>query len=118
AQREMARYFTVPPLGGFMEAAVRLRLSRVVDLTNRKVLRQASVAAEELAGQAYVVTQEIGQRGRESGGGSLIVPLAARPRESNLAVFLDNQHSRWLVELTKVSAVAQASWPVQHTVLL
>jgi RES domain-containing protein len=103
AHREMARYFTVPPIGGFVEATVRLRLSRVIDLTNRSVLRKAGVTAEELAGPAYVVTQEIGLRAWEYGIEALIVPSAADPSESNLAVFLDNQYSRWLVELTKVS---------------
>jgi RES domain-containing protein len=104
AHREMARYFTVPPIGGFVEAAVRLRLSRVLDLTGRKLLQQASVTAEELAGPSYVMPQEIGRRAWESGIEALIVPSAADPSESNLAVFLDNQDPRWLLELTKVSA--------------
>jgi len=104
AHREMARYFTVPPIGGFVEAVARLRLSRVLDLTNRKLLQQASVTAEELAGPLYVMTQEIGRRAWESGIEALIVPSAADPSENNLAVFLDNQDPRWLLELTKVSA--------------
>jgi RES domain-containing protein len=30
ARREMARYFTVPPIDGFVEASIGLRLSRVL----------------------------------------------------------------------------------------
>src|SRR5262245_18779889 len=62
ARREMARYFTVPPIGGFVEASIGLRLSRVVDLTNRKLLRRARIAWEQLIETRFPVTQEIGLR--------------------------------------------------------
>src|ERR1043165_3194456 len=48
AQREIARYFTVPPLGGFVMASIALRLNRVVDLTNRKLLRKAGIEWQRL----------------------------------------------------------------------
>ena len=48
ARREIARYFTVPPIDGFVEASIGLQLHRVVDLTNRGVLRRATVLWQEL----------------------------------------------------------------------
>lgn len=104
AHREIARYFTVPPLDGFVEASIRLRLSRVVDLTNRHLLRKAAVAWEQLIETRYSITQEIGLRAWESGVEALLVPSAANPAEHNLALFLDNQHPRWRVELSKIAA--------------
>jgi RES domain-containing protein len=103
ARREIARYFTVPPIGGFVEAAVKLRLTRVADLTNAKVLGKAGVTTADLSGPRYIVTQEIGQRAWEAGIEALLVPSAAQPEETNLAVFLDNQHPRWMVELASTA---------------
>ena len=103
ARREMARYFTVPPIGGFVEASIRLRLNRVVDLTNRKTLRSASIAWEQLIATRFPITQEIGLRAWESGIEAVFAPSAADPAERNLAVFLDNQHPRWRVELKNIS---------------
>jgi len=74
ARREMARYFTVPPLGGFVEASIGLRLTRVVDLTNRRLLRKASVAWERLIETQFTVTQEIGLRAWETGIEALLAP--------------------------------------------
>jgi RES domain-containing protein len=114
ARREMARYFTVPPIGGFVEASIGLRLSRVVDLTNRALWRKARIAGERLAGERiawerlseprFSLTQELGLRAWENGIEGLIVPSAADQTERNLAVFLDNQHPLWLVELTTIAA--------------
>lgn len=102
ARREMARYFTVPPRDGFVEASIRLRLNRVVDLTNRKLLRRATVAWEQLIETRFSVTQEIGLRAWETGVEALLAPSAANPAQHNLAIFLDNQHPVWHVELAKL----------------
>jgi RES domain-containing protein len=104
ARREMARYFTVPPVGGFVEASIGLRLSRVVDLTDRKLLRQARTRWEHLLETRFTVTQEIGLRAWETGIEALLAPSAAHPTEQNLAVFLDNQRPLWRVELAKIAA--------------
>jgi RES domain-containing protein len=106
ARREMSRYFTVPPLGGFVEASIALRLSRVVDLTNRKLLRRAGIAGEQLIESRFLITQEIGLRAWENGVEALLAPSAANPQEHNLAVFLDNQHPLWRVELLLEPAAA------------
>jgi RES domain-containing protein len=104
ARREIARYFTVPPKGGFVEASIGLRLSRVVDMTNRRLLRKAGIAWEQLIGTRYTITQEIGLRAWESGIEGLLAPSAAIPTEHNLAVFLDNQRPSWEVKLRAITA--------------
>jgi RES domain-containing protein len=104
ARREIARYFTVPPIGGFVEASIGLRLTRVVDLGNRQMLRRAEVAWRQLLETRFLITQEIGLRAWESGVEALLAPSAANPAEQNLAVFLDNQHPPWRVEITAVSS--------------
>jgi len=103
ARHEMARYFTVPPSEGFAEASIKLRLSRVLDLTDKKHLRRSGIAWEQLIDARYSFTQEIGVRAWESGLEGLLAPSAARPAECNLAVFLDNQFPRWEVALTGVT---------------
>jgi RES domain-containing protein len=102
ARREMARYYTVPPIGGFVEASIRLRLNRVVDLTNRGFLRKAGIGWKQLVDSRHIIPQEIGLRAWESGIEALLTPSAADPAETNLTVFLDNQHPAWGVELTNI----------------
>jgi RES domain-containing protein len=103
ARREVARYFTVPPIGGFVEASIDLQLNRVLDLTDRKLLRQAKITWNQLVQAGFYATQEIGLRAWEGGMEALLVPSAADPAERNLAVFLDNQRPQWRVHLTKVA---------------
>jgi RES domain-containing protein len=106
ARREMARYFTVPPEGGFVEATIRLRLRRVADLTDRELLSSAGIDWEELIGPRTAIAQEVGLRAWESGMEALLAPSAADPAERNLAVLLDNQQPQWAVEL---ASIGQAS---------
>jgi filamentous hemagglutinin len=99
ARLEMARYFTVPPIGGFVEASITLRLSRVVDMSKGSLLRKAGVARKQLTETAFPITQEIGLRAWENGIEALLAPSAAHPAGLNLAVFLDNQRPGWQVGL-------------------
>ena len=99
----MARYFTAAPRGGFVEASILLRLNRVVDLTNTRLLRRPGIEWGQLIGTRYAITQEIGLRAWESGIEALLAPSAAHPAERHLAVFLDNQCPLWEVALTDVS---------------
>lgn len=99
AAAEMARYFPIPPDCGFAAAAIELRLSRVVDLTEEKLLRKARVTRTDLTAVDHLVCQEFGLRAWESGVEALLVPSAAIPGAKNLAVFLDNQQPRWSVHL-------------------
>ena len=103
ARREMGRYFTVPPLGGFVEASIALQLSRVLDLTNRKRLRRAGLAWERLIEPRFLLTQEVGRMAWEGGWEALLAPSAADPEQHNLAVFMDNQRPLWRVELAEIA---------------
>ncbi len=94
ARREIARYFTVPPMDGFVEAAIRVRLTRVLDLTG---------LSDQLTQPNYAITQDLGLHAWEKGFEGLIAPSAAIPGERNLAVFLDNQHPSWRIELARYS---------------
>ena len=105
AHWEMARYFTVPPMGGFVQASIGLKLTRVADLSSRRLLRKAGVSWEQLVESRHTATQEIGLRAWETGIEALLVPSAADPGERNLAVFLDNQYPLWRVELTRIAGV-------------
>ena len=105
ARLEMARYFTVPPKDGFVEASISLRLNRVLDLTNPALLDAAGIAAAGLIASSYIATREIGLRAWENGIEALLVPSAADPSSHNLAVFLDNQRPTWEVALTGLGAV-------------
>jgi RES domain-containing protein len=100
AGREIARYFTVPPIGGFELASIRLHLTRVLDLTRPNSLARAGISDEQLIASQYSVTQEIGLSAWENGFEGLITPSAAIPGQHNLAVFLDNQQPSWRIELT------------------
>lgn len=102
ARREIAQYFTVPPIDGFVEASIGLRLNRVVDLTNRTLLRKARIRWDELIQAGYSVTQEVGLRAWESEIEALLAPSAVNPSAQNLVVFLDNQHPLWRIQLAGI----------------
>lgn len=103
ARKEMARYFTVPPRDGFVEAEIEFRLHRVVDLTDRALLKKADTQWSDLVGADHMIAQEFGQRAWEIGIEALVVPSAADPKSKNLAVFLDNQHGTpWTVGVAQV----------------
>jgi hypothetical protein len=86
-----------------VEASILLRLNRVVDLTNTRLLRRPGIEWGQLIGTRYAITQEIGLRAWDSGIEALLAPSAAHPAERHLAVFLDNQRPLWEVALTDVS---------------
>ena len=107
ARLEMKRYFTVPPQLGFVEAAVPLRLSRVVDLSSELLLRKAGVHQRDLVDSSYAITQEFGLRAWQAGVEGLLVPSAADPHGKNLAVFLDNQQPAWRIGPLRIRAAGE-----------
>lgn len=101
ARSEMSKYFTVPPIDGFVEAAIDLQFTRVVDLTNRRLLTRAGISHEDLITSSFTVSQEIALRAWEARIEALLVPSAATSRQANLVAFLDNQHPAWTVRLVR-----------------
>lgn len=105
ARQEISRYFTVPPIGGFVLATIGLRLNSVVDLTRPGQLHRIPISREQLTAARFSISREIGLRAWESGLEALLVPSAADPKAPNLALFLDNQHPGWRIELSGVRAL-------------
>ena len=103
ARREAERYSTIRPKGGFVEAAIELRLNRVIDLTKPSLLRRIVIGLEQLTKVNHSIPQEIGLSAWETGIQALMVPSAADRGKRNLAVFLDNQRPIWRVELRKLA---------------
>src|SRR5258708_28895880 len=91
AQAEVRRYFTIPPDCGFVTAALTLQLSRVVDLTDKKLLRKVRIPGSRLTSDDYAVCQEFGWRACESGIEALLLPSPAVPHATNLLLFLSHQ---------------------------
>ena len=106
ARREAARYYTVPPREGFVEARIELRLTQVVDLTNRLLLRKVKVDPDQMVGSRYWIPQEFGLRAWESGVEGLLAPSAAVTGAVNLVVLLDNQHPGWRIGLRGIAPLA------------
>lgn len=84
-------------------ASIQLRLTRVVDLTNRRSLKRTGIRQEELISPTYAIPQEVGLRAWEAGIEALLVPSAAVSTDGNLVVFPDNQHLRWAVQLKRIA---------------
>jgi RES domain-containing protein len=108
ARQEIAQYFPVPPMGGFVESTIDLRLGRVLDLTNSLLLRRARIARKDLTAPSYLATQAIGLRAWECGIEGIIAPSTVNSHERNMVVLLDNQHPLWRVGLTKLRRVTMA----------
>ena len=103
AQAEAGRYFTVPPDCGFVAAALTLQLSRVVDLTDIRLLRRVRIPRSRLIADDHAVCQEFGWRAWEGGVEALLVPSAAVPKAKNLVIFLDRQRPCWGIKLSAVN---------------
>jgi len=106
---ELERYFTVPPRGGFLRAVIGLRLSRVLDLTDETLLRQAGAGLPDLISTSYEIPRALGVSAWTNGIEGLLIPSAARLRGKNLAVLLDNQGPGWRLHLRRVDAVRPGS---------
>jgi RES domain-containing protein len=109
ARAEMRRYFTIEPDRGFVWAVIKVKLTRIVDLAERRRLPQLGIRATDLTGDSYTVSQELGLRAWESGIEGLMVPSAAVPGAKNLVIFLDNQRLHWTVLLR---ALAEHTAPI------
>ncbi len=104
ARAELSKYFTVLPRGGFLEAVIRVRLNRVLDLTDPRTLRGCAIQPEELTSASYLAAQAVSLRAWQSGVEGLLAPSVAAPGGRNLAVFLDNQTPGWRIELRQLEA--------------
>lgn len=82
-------------------ATIRVRLSRVLDLTNRDVRAALGVSAADLTGEDPAVPQAIGETAHHLGYEAILAPSAAGQGHA-LAIFLDNRAADSLIEVAGI----------------
>lgn len=103
---EIGRRLTVAPKQTFVRSELRVRLSRVLDLTDPRVRRKWSVNSAQLISEDYTACQQLALKAWQGSLEGLIAPSAADPAEKNAVLFLDHQHPGWSVELVSVEPVS------------
>ncbi len=88
-------------LSSFVLASVKVRLNRVLDLTDRAVLHRLGLRPTDLVAPDWGLTQELSRLAHEAGFEALLVPSAAAPG-TNLVLFLDNLDPASSIELLAV----------------
>ncbi|MBI3077716.1 MAG: RES family NAD+ phosphorylase [Deltaproteobacteria bacterium] len=91
-------------LAPFVLASLRVKLQRVLDLTDRTVLRRLGVRSKDLVSPDWTLTQDLGRLAREAGFEALLVPSAAAPGR-NLVIFPDHLDPASSVQLRAVKPV-------------
>ena len=90
ALRELARHAARATLqGGLATGRIKVRLQRVLDLTDEGNLRKLGVSREDLTSPNYALTQAISMHVRTVGFQGILVPSAAGDGK-NLVVFENN----------------------------
>jgi RES domain-containing protein len=82
-------------------ATIRVRLSRVLDLTNADVRAALDVSEADLTGDDPAVPQAIGETAHHLGYEAILAPSAAGSGYA-LAIFLDNRAADSLLEVANV----------------
>jgi len=92
---------TIAMMGPRRLATIRIRLSRVLDLTNADVRAALDVAEADLTGEDPAVPQAIGETAHHLGYEAILAPSATGTGFA-LAIFLDNRAADSLLEVTEV----------------
>lgn len=82
-------------------ATIRVRLSRVLDLTNADVRAALGISEADLTGEDAAVPQAIGETAHHLGYEAILAPSAAGTGRA-LAIFLDNRVADSLLEVAEV----------------
>lgn len=88
-------------LGPRRLATIRVRLSRVLDLTRDDMRAALGVTEADITGDDLAVPQAIGETAHRLGYEAILAPSAAGSGQV-LAIFLDNRAADSLVEVTEV----------------
>lgn len=67
---------------------LELTSSRVLDLTDAKVLEKLQISAAAIVGDEVAVTRQVGKQALEAGYEAIVAPSAARGEGKNLVIFL------------------------------
>ena len=82
-------------------ATIRVRLSRVLDLTNGDVRTALGVSAADLTGEDPAVPRAIGEAAHHLGYEAILAPSAAGQGHA-LAIYLDNRAADSLLEVADI----------------
>lgn len=82
-------------------ATIRVRLSRVLDLTNADIRAALDVSEADLTGEDSAVPQAIGETAHHLGYEAILAPSAAGTGHA-LAIFLDNRAADSVLEVAEV----------------
>jgi RES domain-containing protein len=80
---------------------IRVRLSRVLDLTDPSVRDRLGVAVDDLTSDDLTITRAIGEAANHIGIEAILAPSAAGPGQV-LAVFLSNRAADSILEIVEV----------------
>lgn len=89
---------------GLLAGKIRIRLHKVLNLTQTKVLQSLGLSKDDLISKDYSVTQAISIQARKAGFQGLIVPSSASQGD-NLIVFENNLGEGDLIEVEKITPV-------------
>lgn len=105
AIRELGRHAARASLqAGLAAGRLRVKLQKVLDLTQAAVLAKLGLSKEALVAQDCSITQAISHQARKAGFQGLLVP-SATGSGVNLVVFENNLAEGCLIEVEVVSAV-------------
>ncbi len=82
-------------------ATIRVRLSRVLDLTSEDVQAALGVSEADLTGEDPAIPQAIGETAHHLGYEAILAPSAAG-KGHVLAIFLDNRAADSLLEVAEI----------------
>lgn len=92
---------TTAMMGPRRLATIRVRLSRVLDLTNLEVRTALDVSEADLTSEDSALPEAIGEAAHHLGYEAILGPSAAGPGYA-LAIFLDNRAADSLLEVVEV----------------
>ena len=92
---------TIAMVGPRRLATIRVRLSRVLDLTDADVRAALDVTEADLTGEDPAVPQAIGETAHHLGYEAILAPSAAGTGHA-LAIFLDNRAADSVLEVAEV----------------
>ncbi len=83
AKAEISNYGT---LEGKILISKDIKLNKVLDLTNKKVLKSLNLTKEDITSDSYDITQRLGTYARENGYDGILAPSARDKKGSNIII--------------------------------
>lgn len=107
AIRELGRHAARANLqGGLAAGKIKVKLQKVLDLTQTAVLAKLSLSKEALVSPDCSITQAVSHQARKAGFQGLLVP-SATGSGVNLVVFVNNLAEGCLIEVEEIGPVQE-----------